>query len=149
MVQDIDKCRSMPGVCAWKRPDLMAIVAASTSKPVGSWIGCTRDSLAVGAVSGHVVGLASGRSLYPSWATPAFRSRGSPRQEHLSAGTTLALRHSASSAQSSLLEVVLAFPEDEDWLALCLTLLTHWLFGGCQRSLDKSIWEREDEDWRA
>ena len=38
-VLDADKCRSMPGACAWKRRFKMAKVAAGISKPVGLWTG--------------------------------------------------------------------------------------------------------------
>jgi hypothetical protein len=40
-VPDADKCRSMPGVCVWKRHFKMAKVAAGTSKLVGVWTGPT------------------------------------------------------------------------------------------------------------
>src|SRR6266566_2616391 len=81
-------------------------------------------SLAAGTVSGLVVGLASGRSLYPSWARSALCSGRSARQKYFSARTALALRHSASSSQWCPLEVVFTVPGDEVGLALCLALLT-------------------------
>ncbi len=59
-------------------------------------------------------------------------SRGSTRQEHFSAGTTLALGYSASRPQSRLLEALFTVSENEHGLALCLTLLTR----------RKSVWER-------
>jgi len=40
-VLDADKCRSMLGVCAWKRRFKIAKAVASTSKPVGLSTGCT------------------------------------------------------------------------------------------------------------
>jgi hypothetical protein len=73
--QDADKSRHMPGACVWKRRFKMAQALAGTSKPVGLWTGRTRDSLAVGALSGDVVGLASGGSLHPSRTTPARMTR--------------------------------------------------------------------------
>jgi hypothetical protein len=65
----------MPGACAWKRRFKIAKVVAGTSKPVGLKIEHTRDSLAAGALSGYVVDLASGRSLYPSRTTAARMTR--------------------------------------------------------------------------
>ena len=73
--QDTDRSRLMPGACAWKRRFKIAKVVAGTSKPVGLKIEHTRDSLAAGALSGYVVDLASGRSLYPSRTTAARMTR--------------------------------------------------------------------------